>query len=81
MKINSLKRSHIWEIQPISILRQVRDNNGKIKAQKLPVKELLKNVRNAIKPQSSSENDIERLIKELLWNQTFIILYCKLFYL
>ena len=80
MKINSLKRSHIWEIQPISILRQVRDNNGKIKVQKLPVKELQTNIRNAIKPQSSLENDIERLIKELLLNQT-IILYYKLFYL
>ena len=44
----------------------MRDNNGKIKVQKLPVKELQTNIGNAIKPQSSLENDIERLIKELL---------------
>ena len=59
MKINSLKRSHnILEIQPISILKHLRDNNGKIKARKPQVIELQPNIRNAIKPLSSLENDI-----------------------
>ena len=65
---------HLYENQLIEEITYIRNTthlhiktiNGKIKVQKLPVKELVTNIRNAINAQSSLENDIERLIKELL---------------